>query len=133
MGLFDVNIRQELESKKTEEGFLDYLEKKLKNDTYKELNKTPSTLTLDKYKAPNAFMKFNLSITFDTINNKEYLCVDGELQDVWFLVVFIVLAILLTQGIAIIPLIGFVYYQKRLVSKYLEEFINVYLQIRKNK
>lgn len=123
MGLFDVSVRKEITSKKTRDEILDFLDKKLKNDSYKEMNRTATSIILDKYKAPSSYLKYNVNIDFEKQKDKTELNIYGELQDVWFFVIFIVLAILFTQGIAIIPLVGFVYYQKRVVSKYLEEIL----------
>lgn len=123
MGLFDVSVNKEITSKKTRDEMLDFLDKKLKNDSYKEMDRTATSILLDKYKAPGTYLKYNVNIDFEKQKEKIKLNIYGELQDVWFFVVFIVLAILFTQGIAIIPLVGFVYYQKRVVSKYLEELL----------
>lgn len=133
MGLFDITIKKELEKKEQKKEILTYIEKKIKNDPYLDSSRSESVLSFEKYKSPTSLLKYNLTIKTDKINNKDYFSIDGELQDVWLFVILILLSILLTQGIAIIPIIIFVFWQKKVVTKYLETFVDDYLQISKNK
>ena len=120
MGLFDININKELEKETT----LDYLEKKLYKYSNETISKDKNLLTLEKFKSEKSILKYNLKISTQNFENKKYLRIEGELQNVWIFVILVILSILLTQGLGIIPVILFVYYQKVVNTKFLEDILD---------
>ena len=120
MGLFDIQISKELENDKT----VDYLEKTLQKYSNETISREKDTLVLDKFQGEKSFLKYNLNAKKDKFQGKDFLVIDGELQNVWLFVILVILSILLTKGIGILPVILFVYYQKSVNTKFIKELIN---------
>ncbi len=123
MGLFDVNIKRKVKitDKKM---ILSYFENALKHSSSKPVVKEKEHLGLEKFKAKNAFLKYNLNMK---IENSE-LIVEGELQNAWVFVILIVLGILFTYGIGVIIIVAFIYYQKIVSTRYLNVLIDTFEQ-----
>ncbi|KAB7886519.1 hypothetical protein [Poseidonibacter ostreae] len=69
-------------------------------------------------------MKYNLTAKFDS----NTLILDAELDNSYtlFITLLIILSILFTYGLGILPIIGFVFYQKTKATKYLKTLIKNY-------
>jgi uncharacterized membrane protein len=79
------------------------------------------TITLEGFKT--SILKYNLSIILNKTNKGFNLAIDGELQQFYVLILFvlIILGIIFTFGIAIIFIVLFAYLQKRKTSQFLEK------------
>lgn len=115
MGLFDVSIEHNTKSK---EDILNSLKQELEvysKESFHEYKK----LTLSKFKMPRSLLNYNLEISIE----KNSINIFGELQNVMFIAILIILAILLTQGIGVVLIIAYVYYQKIATTKYINTII----------
>ena len=127
MGIFDISIVKELDNKKDDKALLDFFSKNLTKCSDEKITSTNTNsneiLSLEKFKASNSILKYNLTIDIEKTNQKKQLFIEGELQNVWVFVILIILSILLTKGLGILPVILFVYYQKRVNTKFLENLL----------
>lgn len=123
MGLFDIGIRKEIESKKNTET-LNLLKQKISNDSKETATFDKDKLLLNKFSPTGVFLKFNLEAQVVPDGKKSILVIDGELQQVLLLVILIVISILFTYGFGVILVIGFTYFQKHLATKYLNHIID---------
>lgn len=115
MGLFDVSLQKEIHLNKEQ---LNALNKNLGN--YATQSKvTNNRLEITDFKLNSSLLKYNLIIEA----TKTKLTIAGELQQVLWLTILIVLAILLTYGFGVIIIVAYAYYQKRVATKFLEEML----------
>lgn len=114
MGLFDVSINKKLKSKT----ILDKLKVELSSSS-KDVSSTSNQLICKSYKIPKSLLRYDLDIK---LNNNE-LSIEGELQDVIFLVVLIVLGILFTYGVLVIVVAAYALLQKRITQKTIEAIL----------
>lgn len=123
MGMFDVQFTEELKLKKDKKDLFKYLNKHLSKDKTYEHTIEQSKLTINKNPV-DTFLKYNVVAEFD-LNT---LIIDAELDNSYtlFITVLIILSILFTYGIAIIPVIGFVYFQKIKATRYLKDLLKIY-------
>lgn len=119
MGLFDVNIKRKAKKADKTEVF-SYFKNSLKDFSKQSVVTNKESLTLKKFKVKNSFLKYNLTVSVD----KSEILLEGELQDVWMIVILIVLGILLTYGIGVIVIVAFVYYQKVIATRYFNTLID---------
>ena len=128
MGMFDVQINKKIKLKKTNKDLFEFLKKQLiKNKDY-ENEITREELSIKKSHI-NTLLKYNLSAKIVTNKKESTLQIDAELQDTLIITIVIILAILLTYGIGVILVVGFVYYQKVTATKYLNSLIESYQTI----
>lgn len=115
MGLFDIKIEHKTKSKKD---ILPSLKTELQSNSKESLIKK-NKLTLNKFKPPKSFLNYNLEIDL----SQNSINIEGELQNVLIITILIILSILLTQGIGVILIVAYVYYQKTVATKYLNSLI----------
>ena len=123
MGMFDVQIIKELKLKEDKNDLYEFLKKQLFKD--KQYEYTISNKKLNITKNPlNTFLKYNINAKFDS----NTLILDAELDNSYtlFITLLIILSILFTYGLGILPIIGFVYYQKTKATKYLKTLLTNY-------
>ena len=123
MGLFDISIKKELSLKSKDEP-LNLLSEQISSDSKDSISTEKNKFTLDNFSPKGIFLKFNLEVKIENENKKDFLTIDGELQQVLLFVILIVLSILFTYGIGVILIIGFIYYQKHTASKYLNHILD---------
>ena len=121
MGLFDITINKELNITKDE--LISKLEKKL-NSLSAETIKEKDSLLFKNFKADGALLTYDLNIVIQQSKSSISLNIFGELLNVWFMVVIIVLGILYTYGVAIIILVAFAYYQKKVSTQFLNKLLD---------
>lgn len=123
MGMFDVQIIKELKLTKNKEDLYKFLNNQLSKDKKYEYSIHKDSLTISKHPV-DTFLKYNISAHFDF----DTLIIDAELDNTYTLVItlLIILSILFTYGLGILPVIGFVYYQKTKASKYLKNLVDNY-------
>lgn len=121
MGLFDVSIKKDL--KITKEELISYLKKSFSSSS-DEVIEEKNYLLFKYFKAKGAFLNYDLKIEINTSKNTISLDVFGELLNVWIMVIIIIAGILFTYGIGVILLVAFVYYQKIVVNKFINNTLN---------
>lgn len=123
MGMFDVQVIKELKLEKEKKDLYEFLNKQLSKDKKYEYSIDKDILSISKNPI-DTFLKYNLSAKFDSTT----LIVDAELDNSYTLVFtfLIILSILFTYGLGILPIIGFVFYQKTKATKYLKALIKNY-------
>lgn len=128
MGIFDVQINKKIKLKKTNKDLFEYLKKQLLKDKDYENDISREELSIKKCHI-NTLLKYNLSSKIVSNKKESTLQTDAELQDTLIIAIVIILAILLTYGIGVIFVVGFVYYQKITATKYLNSLIENYQTI----
>ena len=126
MGMFDVQIIKELKLKKDKNDLYEFFYKQLSKD--KKYDYTIQNSELNIKKNPiNTFLKYNVNANFDA----DTLIINAELDNSYTLLItlLIILSILFTYGLGILPIIGFVYYQKTKATKYLKTLLTNYAYI----
>jgi len=127
MGMFDIQFSKRIQLNYGNIHIFEFFKKQLqKNRTYQsKIEET--TLTIEKYHI-NPLLKYNLNIHLqkNKKDNNSEITVTGELKYTFLLTVLILLSILLTYGLGIIFVIGFMYYQKVVVTKQLETLLHNY-------
>jgi hypothetical protein len=123
MGMFDVQVTKELKLKKDKKDLYEFLNKQLSKDDKYDYTLDTNKLTISKNPI-DTFLKYNLSAQFDS----DTLIINAELDNSYtlFITLLIILSILFTYGLGILPIIGFVYYQKTKATKYLKSLIENY-------
>lgn len=115
MGLFDINIEHKTKSKKD---ILNTLKNELESTSEESLIEEKK-LTLNKFKTPKSLLNYNLEINME----QNSINIAGELQNVIIITILIILSILLTQGIGVIIIVAYIYYQKTVATKYINSLI----------
>lgn len=123
MGLFDINIKREMHTAKKEMVY-DYFEELLKEHSEECIEKNQSQLKLEKFQVPKSLLKYNLTLSLDKSRKESPLLIEGELQNVWPLVILIAFGILLTYGVGVILVVAYVYYQKVVATRYLNRLLD---------
>lgn len=118
MGIFDVSIQKKIKAKE-KENLIKYLENELYLNGYEPVVENPS-LQVENFRAKNALLKYNLTIT----QQDNDLLIEGELQQVLIITILILLSILFTQGLGVIVIVAVTYYQKVFTTKYLNMLID---------
>ena len=123
MGLFDIGIRKELTLEKSKEEVLDSLREKLSITSEQIPIIENETLILDNFKT--SILNYSLSIKLDKTNKGFKFIIDGELQQLYILILvaLIILSILVTYGIGVVIIVGFAYLQKHYASKFLDSLL----------
>ena len=123
MGMFDVQVIKELKLKKDKKDLYQFLNKQLSKDKEYEHSIDKDKLTISKNPI-DTFLKYNLSAQF----NDNTLIIDAELDNSYtlFITLLIILSILFTYGLGILPIIGFIFYQKTQATKYIKNLIENY-------
>lgn len=119
MGLFDVNLKRNVKTTNIK-AVLNYFENVLKGCSTQNVVTANESLSLSKFKIENSLLRYNLKLSV----TKSEIAVEGELQDVWMIVIFIALGILFTYGIGLIVVVAFVYYQKVIATRYFNTLID---------
>lgn len=119
MGLFDVNLKRNVKTTNVK-AVLNYFENVLKGCSTQNVVTSNESLSLSKFKIENSLLRYNLKLSV----TKSEIAVEGELQDVWMIVIFIALGILFTYGIGLIIVVAFVYYQKVIATRYFNILID---------
>lgn len=121
MGFFDIHIKKDLETQKDE--VVKYLENKLtpfcKDSTFSD-----TTLFFKSFKPESSLLTFDLNIDIEKSKKSLSLNIFGELLHVWILAILVVTGILFTYGVGVILVIVFVYYQKTVATKYLNNLLD---------
>ena len=108
MGMFDVQINKKIKLKKTNKDLFEFLKKQLlKNKDY-ENEITREELSIKKCHI-NTLLKYNISTKRDSSKKEATLQIDAELQDSLIIAIVMILAIVLTYGVGVILVVGFVY------------------------
>ena len=123
MGMFDVQVIKELKLKKDKKDLYQFLNKQLSKDKEYKHSIDKNILTVSKNPI-DTFLKYNVSAQF----NDNTLIIDAELDNSYtlFITLLIILSILFTYGLGILPIIGFIFYQKTQASKYIKNLIENY-------
>ena len=123
MGLFDISIRKEISSKKSKEEVLSVIENSLKKTSDEKPKFEDNTLILKNFKT--SILKYDLSISLEKSSKGLNLFLDGELQQLFvlILVALIIASILITKGIGVVFVVGFAYLQKHYATKFLNNII----------
>lgn len=123
MGMFDVQLSKELNLKKNQKDLYEFLKKQLCKEKEYHHTLDKDKLTISKNPV-GTFLKYNVNVEYIA----DSLFVEAELDNNQTLIitVLIILSILLTYGIAIVPIVGFVYYQKVIAKRYIESLIKNY-------
>ncbi len=119
MGLFDITMKKDIR-KQNKTKLLNTLKEMIEPHSKENATFEDNQLHLENFKAPDSLLKYNVTAT---IENNE-LFIEGELQQVIFLVILILFGILFTYGILVILIVGYAYYQKSVATK----FINTLLE-----
>lgn len=128
MGMFDVQINRKIKLKKEKTDLFEFIKKQIfKNKEY-ENELTKDNLSIKKSHL-NTLLRYNLSVEIISDKKESTLQIKAELHDTLVLTILIVLAILLTYGLGVILVVGFVYYQKITANKYLKSLIENYQNI----
>ena len=117
MGIFDLSIQKDI---KRTDNILEVLDKELSPNSKQSALIEKNSMKLEKFRTPNSVLKYNLDID---VKNRS-LTIEGELQNVWVLVIVIIFSILYTQGIGVILVVDFVYLHKMFATKYIESSLN---------
>ena len=128
MGIFDVQINKKIKLKKTNKDLFEFIKKRLLKDKDYENDLTREELSIKKCHI-NTLLKYNISTKLDSSKKESTLQIDAELQDTLIIAIVIILAIILTYGLGVILVVGFVYYQKVVATKYLNSVIEKYQTI----
>jgi hypothetical protein len=128
MGIFDVQINKKIKLKKTNKDLFEFIKKQLLKDKDYENDLTREELSIKKCHI-NTLLKYNISTKLDSNKKESTLQIDAELQDTLIIAIIIILAIVLTYGLGVILVVGFVYYQKVIATKYLNLLIENYQTI----
>lgn len=127
MGMFDIQFSKRIQLNYGNIHLFEFFKRQLqKNRTYQsKIEET--TLTIEKYHI-NPLLKYNLNIHLqkNKKDNNSEITITGELQYTFLLTILILLSILLTYGLGIIFVIGFMYYQKVVVTKQLQTLLHNY-------
>lgn len=127
MGMFDIQFSKRIQLNYGNIHLFEFFKRQLqKNRTYQsKIEET--TLTIEKYHI-NPLLKYKLNIHLqkNKKDNNSEITITGELQYTFLLTILILLSILLTYGLGIIFVIGFMYYQKVVVTKQLQTFLHNY-------
>ncbi|MBU3014428.1 hypothetical protein KO488_06630 [Poseidonibacter lekithochrous] len=123
MGMFDVQVIKELKLEKDKNDLYEFFYKQLSKDEKYDYTIKNDELNIKKNPI-DTFLKYNLSAKFDS----NTLVIDAELDNSYtlFITLLIILSILFTYGLGILPIIGFVYYQKTKATKYLKTLLTNY-------
>lgn len=127
MGMFDIQFSKRIQLNYGNIHLFEFFKRQLqKNRTYQsKIEET--TLTIEKYHI-NPLLKYKLNIHLqkNKKDNNSEITITGELQYTFLLTILILLSILLTYGLGIIFVIGFMYYQKVVVTKQLQTLLHNY-------
>lgn len=121
MGLFDIHIKKDLETKKDE--VVKYLENKL-TPFCKDSTISNNTLFFKSFKPKSSLLTYDLNIDIEKSKKSISLNIFGELLHVWILVILVVTGILFTYGVGVILVILVVFYQKTVATKYLNKLLD---------
>lgn len=121
MGLFDIQIKKDIQTQKDE--VINYLENKL-TPFSKDTTISEKTLFFKGFKPKSSLLTYDLNIDIEKSKKSISLNIFGELLHVWILVILVVTGILFTYGIGVILVIVFVFYQKITATKYLNNFLD---------
>ena len=123
MGLFDVVLQKEINVKKSKDELLALVKTELANSSKKGPSFSNGILCLNNFRAPTSILKYNLSLDLEKSNNKHFLTINGELQQVIMLVFIILFSILFTYGFGVILVVAFAIFQKKFMERYLNKTI----------
>ncbi|RXJ85631.1 hypothetical protein [Arcobacter sp. CECT 8985] len=127
MGIFDISIQQKSHNIEKKDEIINRL-----NDTFKTLSEefesNNDLFVFKKFKAEKCFLSYDLKATVKKTKESFTIDFEGELQNVWILVILIVIGILVTYGIGVILIAFFAYLQKKSSTKYIE---NTFEKIKK--
>jgi hypothetical protein len=121
MGLFDIQIKKDIQTQKDE--VINYLENKL-TPFSKDTTISEKTLFFKGFKPKSSLLTYDLNIDIEKSKKSISLNIFGELLHVWILVILVVTGILFTYGIGVILVIVFVFYQKITATKYLNNLLD---------
>lgn len=117
MGLFDIEIKKEIKTKKSREDILNSIEKRIKKFSKDMPKLENNTLILNNLKT--SILKYDLKINLEKSPRGFNISINGELQQFFVLILtgLIILSIILTFGIGIIFIIPFAFLQKHYATK----------------
>jgi len=121
MGLFDIQIKKDIQTQKDE--VIKYLENKL-TPFCKDSTISNKTLFFKGFKPKSSLLTYDLNIDIEKSKRCISLNIFGELLHVWILVILVVTGILFTYGIGVILVIIYVFYQKTVTTKYLNNLLD---------
>lgn len=119
MGIFDISTQQKSHNIEKKDEIINSL-----NETFKplcaEFESNNDLFVFKKFKAEKCFLSYDLKASVKESKESFTIDFEGELQNVWILVLLIVLGILFTYGIGVIVVAAFAYLQKKSSTKYIE-------------
>ncbi len=121
MGLFDIQIKKDIQTQKDE--VINYLENKL-TPFSKDSTISNNALFFKGFKPKSSLLTYDLNIDIEKSKRCISLNIFGELLHVWILVILVVTGILFTYGIGVILVIIYVFYQKTVTTKYLNNLLD---------
>lgn len=116
MGFFDISISEQ--SKDAKE-CINQLKERIEPHS-KEFSQNKYSMEFIHFKPKGSLLKYNLKVE----NTKQNIFIEGELQNTLLITILIILSILLTYGLGVILIVGYVYYQKRAVTHFLKALIS---------
>lgn len=124
MGLFDIGIRKEISTKKSNEEVLGFIEKKINKYSEKTVKFENGTFILNDFKT--SILKYDLTINLEKSQKGFNILIDGELKQfyVLILVALVILSITLTAGIGVALVVPFAYLQKHFTTKFINSIID---------
>lgn len=119
MGLFDIEIKKQLDGVTNQKNILEELDSLL--SPYTKSSTHESSLSFTKFRPKNSLLSYSIE---GNLSKKElYLKAEITQLEVLILVALILLSILFTMGLAIIPIIGYAVYQKFSTQKFLDKLL----------
>lgn len=112
MGIFDLHIKKEIETKEQTNS----LEEFIKANS-KEFNPLKEGFKAKKFKPKGSLLSYDISSS----KTKKEFTLEGILNEVLILTILVVLSILFTYGAGVIIVVIYTYYQKRKINKLLED------------
>ncbi|WP_419770811.1 MAG: hypothetical protein ACNI3C_03230 [Candidatus Marinarcus sp.] len=123
MGVFDVALQRSLKADDKNK-ILDYFQNELKPRSKEPIAPNKEGFTLEKFREKKSLMQYNLSVSVTPTKEGHLLSIEGELQNLWIIVVFIALGVLFTYGVGLVVVIAFVYFQKVVATNYFNALID---------
>ena len=111
MGLFDLSIKEELNTKKSKDEILNSLKEKG---------------VINKQEFKSSILKYELDMDLEKSNTGYTLNINGELQQFYVLILFvlIIFSILVTYGIGVVFVVAFAYFQRQTTTKFIKSLIS---------
>ena len=119
MGIFDISTKQKSFSVEKKEQIIALLTKEFSQVSQKT-SSSKNQLNFKNFSPKNVYLNYDLVVNIESSSDTFTLNFEGELQNLWILVILIILGILFTYGFGLIVIVLFVFLQKKVATKYIE-------------